>query len=411
MKVLIVTTQFPIISETFVTNHIAKLTQRGHETWVLALKGDESLLEAYNDIDQSKLILLQTKKKQFGLSAKLDMLWQLPKDSRTARMLFRITADRLQHKKGIGSINALLASPRLKKGMTFDVIHAHHGSSCIYATRLINSGFLQGSLIATFHGSDLNVKKTLPNKKHYSSVFDTAQICTVGTTHMKTHLDVCDFPEDRIRIIPMGVSTTKLEREKYQAKPTSETVNLITIGRLIDWKGIKYAVESVDILKSMGLNVHLNIVGDGDERQALEQLTKDLQISDLITFHGALPSFETIELLAQSDIMVHPGTINSKGQREGQGVVLAEAQSLRVPIVSTRVGGIPEAVKEGVTAILVEDRNPQALAESIALLAQDENLRTKMGNAGREYVEEHFDEDRIIQRWIELYHATANIEM
>jgi glycosyltransferase involved in cell wall biosynthesis len=142
-------------------------------------------------------------------------------------------------------------------------------------------------------------------------------------------------------------------------------------------------------LKQTFPELQLTIVGSGDLETELRQEVADRQLN--VIFAGTASATEIREHLARSWLFVAPSITAQSGDAEGLGMVFLEAQALQTPVVSFRSGGLVEAVEEGVTALLSEEKDVAGLADNIARLLENSSLRHHMGQAGRERVEQHFD--------------------
>jgi len=191
--------------------------------------------------------------------------------------------------------------------------------------------------------------------------------------------------------------TRKKIREEL--KIPENTMLVGTIGRLVWQKGLPYFLEAVEIITQSPITNHQSpvflIVGEGELRSELENLAKRLEISDRVIFTGFRKDVK--EILAALDILVLASL------REGFPMITLEAMAMGEPVVATDIEGIREQVINGETGILVPLKNPQALAEAILRLAQDKELRTRMGLAGRRLVEQKFDIREIIKQHEQLY--------
>jgi glycosyltransferase involved in cell wall biosynthesis len=151
-------------------------------------------------------------------------------------------------------------------------------------------------------------------------------------------------------------------------------------------KAVRYLIEAFALLRRrLGERVLLRLAGEGPESAKLEGLARELGIADAVEFagwleHDALPAF-----LNSLDVFVLPSTY------EGFGVSAVEASAAGLPVVASDVHGIPDVVRHGVTGLLVAPKDPQALADAIASLADDAPLRRRLGDAGRTYVSTHYD--------------------
>jgi len=159
-----------------------------------------------------------------------------------------------------------------------------------------------------------------------------------------------------VEVIPNGVNL-----ERYRAlerKPHTGFV-VITVARLERVKGIEYLIKSISIIKSQIPNLTCLIIGDGSERKNLENLVERLGLKERVKFLGEIPNEKIPEHLAGADCFVLPSL------REGFGIVILEAQAAGIPVIGTKVGGILDLIEDGKTGLLVEPKNPQAIADAI----------------------------------------------
>jgi glycosyltransferase involved in cell wall biosynthesis len=124
-------------------------------------------------------------------------------------------------------------------------------------------------------------------------------------------------------------------------------------------------------------------VGDGDQRSLLQQQAQRLGLIESVRFWGTISNHELPDFYAAADLMVAPSHPAASGDNEGQGVVLLEAFAAGVCVVATRAGGIEEVITNGVTGILVEPQNPEALAQAIAALLSDPARRAALAANGQ----------------------------
>ncbi|HOK65776.1 MAG TPA: glycosyltransferase [Anaerohalosphaeraceae bacterium] len=157
-------------------------------------------------------------------------------------------------------------------------------------------------------------------------------------------------------------------------------------------QAIQHLIEKISSVR-----VVYHLVGDGPLRAQLEELAETLGIKNRIVFEGALEQKGVLERLHQADVFL----LTSRD--EWLGVVLLEAQAAGVPIVATNVGGIPEAVLPGRSAILVPVGDAEAAARAMAELLQDPQKRIQMGQEGRKYVEERYDVDMLNDKLVRIY--------
>jgi len=200
-------------------------------------------------------------------------------------------------------------------------------------------------------------------------------------------------------VLPNGVDTglftprnSDPELCKKLGIQRSEDV-IVSACRLVGWKGLRYSLMAIKKLVERGFPVRYLIVGEGEERGNLEELVGTLKMKDHTMFLGSIKNADLPNYYSLAKIAVFPSI-----GHETFGISIAEAMSCGVPVVSTRVGGIPEVVREG-TGLLVPPRDEHSLAEALGLLLSDNELRKKMGGNGRRRIVENFGWDVIVEKF------------
>lgn len=201
--------------------------------------------------------------------------------------------------------------------------------------------------------------------------------------------------QDRIRVIPNGVDIGEFA-DVGPRTDRDELVGLF-VGRLDpDQKGLDVLIRAMARLPRDPL-LRLRLVGeDWGGAELMERLAQRLGVADRVAIVGKLPRSELVREFAESDFLVLPSRF------EPFGVVVLEAMAAGLPVIASRVGGIPEIVADGQTGLLVEPDNPDALAESLRLLCGDESLRLSMGRAARERVKA-YAWDSVVPRILSVF--------
>jgi colanic acid/amylovoran biosynthesis glycosyltransferase len=197
-----------------------------------------------------------------------------------------------------------------------------------------------------------------------------------------------DFPESahKIHRVYNGLDLSVF---KY-ATPGVKPVRLLTVGRLIEKKGFRFLIEACRLLRSSGFPFVCQIVGEGPEHDRLQEMIQGYQLADTVRLSGALPQTELVEMLSQSSIFVFPAIHDSAGDTDNLPTVLIEAMASSLPIIATRVAGIPEIVQHNENGILVPEKDPAQLADAIRVMAGDQALLERFGRASRRMAEEKF---------------------
>lgn len=189
---------------------------------------------------------------------------------------------------------------------------------------------------------------------------------------------------DHIHVVRCGVDLD-VYRPPAARPPRPTSVEVLCVGRLLRGKGLSLLFEAVAQLRSEGHSVHIRLVGDGPERADLEAEADRLRLSEVVHFEGAVGQDDIHRFYASADIFCLPSFA------EGIPVVAMEAMAMELPVVTTRIMGIPELVEDGVQGLLVPPGRVDALVDALRELATAKDLRVRMGKAGREKVRRDFD--------------------
>jgi colanic acid/amylovoran biosynthesis glycosyltransferase len=176
----------------------------------------------------------------------------------------------------------------------------------------------------------------------------------------------------------------------------------------VEKKGIEYAIKAIAKIAEDYPNIIYRIVGDGSLRESLEALVLDLKISDNVKLLGWMTQEQVRQLYDDSHIFILPSVTAADGDREGQALVLQEAQAMGLPILSTLHNGIPEGVLDGKSGFLVPERDVDALAEKLRYLVTNPEVWAKMGRQGRAYVEERYNIEQLNEQLVEIYQKLMN---
>jgi glycosyltransferase involved in cell wall biosynthesis len=190
----------------------------------------------------------------------------------------------------------------------------------------------------------------------------------------------------RVTLWRIGVDVSKYTAATHSHR---DKLHILVVARLIKRKGIEYLVKALPLVVASVPDVNLTLIGDGPERQPLLELARSMGVSDHVSIMSSVPSLG--DYYSASDVFVLPSIVESDGVTEGLGVTSLEAAASSLPVVASRVGGVPETVDDGVTGYLVEPQDVEGLASRVVGLLQDEEMRRRMGIRGRKKIEEQFN--------------------
>ncbi|EKE20461.1 MAG: group 1 glycosyl transferase, partial [uncultured bacterium] len=173
---------------------------------------------------------------------------------------------------------------------------------------------------------------------------------------------------------------------------------IITIGatRITARKGTNYLVEALGILAPKYPNLLLRILGDGDEKNNLIDLTKKMKLENFVQFLGRIPREETAPYYQEASLFVLPSL------NEGMSNAMLEALASGLPILATQTGGTEELVEDGINGFVIKMKDPKDLADKIEMILKDDGLRVQMGLASRKKAQE-MSWKNVAQKYFELY--------
>jgi colanic acid/amylovoran biosynthesis glycosyltransferase len=202
------------------------------------------------------------------------------------------------------------------------------------------------------------------------------------------------IPESKLRVHYIGVNLELFT----PSDNVSHTNVVLFVGRLIEHKGCKLLLEAMELVTQQCPDAKAVIIGDGPQRQFLERLARQRSIP--CQFLGVQPSNVVRDWLRQTRVFCVPSITAANGAQEGLGMVFAEAQAMGVPVVSFRIGGIPEVVRDGETGLLAPEHDCEALARHIIRYLQDEPFWQKSRREAIDWAKCRFD----------LYRQTRELE-
>jgi glycosyltransferase involved in cell wall biosynthesis len=241
----------------------------------------------------------------------------------------------------------------------------------------------------TAHGSDLHVDQTALDWKLSEAAFAV----TVSRYNRRF---VCerlgDHAAQRLHVVHCGVDPEALPaRAAEPPGPPGPPLEILCVAALRAVKGHRHLIEACRLLAAAGVPFRLHLVGGGPLQRDVEAHLARFGLEERAVLHGPLPRAEVLHRMRSAHVLVLPSVLDRQGRREGIPVTLMEAMSTGLPVVASRISGIPELVEDGVSGLLVPPGDPPALASALERLAADPGLRERLARAARARVRARFD--------------------
>jgi len=277
---------------------------------------------------------------------------------------------------------------RIRREFKPDVVHAHwwfpNGLVGTWLGRMSNK-----PLVTTLHGSDVRLARSVafsrPAFRHV--LHRSAAVTAVSRWLASEAQEVVSAPQPIVA--PMPVAT-----DLFAPGGQRQTDRLLFVGRLNKQKGIETLLHAVSRIQRP---IHLDVVGDGEDRESLEELARGLGIADRVHWHGALPQPRLADFYRGATALVVPSV------EEGLGLVAVEAQLCETPVVAFDSGGLPDIVQHDRTGILVQTVDAAALAAAITSLLDRPDRGAALGAAGRLHALATFAPESVAKRYADVY--------
>ncbi len=387
MRIGFVIGSYPEPSETFVSRKVEFLLAQGHEVVVFQMI---SRTGKQNSMATNPAIVSLQRNGRGRPRCALSVLHAfISAPVSTVRICARARNKRYP---GSGRLDRLIRYLQIAK-RKIDVLHVHFAGNLIPILGVRDVAGIPA--VVSLLGSDVTSADRARIPAYLQLIPPESEELIAACGYLRDEFVRRTRTRAEIHILPPEVPCAAFEREREEC---GTPCRLFTVARLHWKKGLLYAVHAAHELRRRGLPFTYDIVGEGDERPALEKAIEDLGLQQTVHLLGMKNPSEMPKYYRRADIFVLPSV------NEGAGGVLMEAQAAGVPIVASQIGGIPEAVQEGKTGRLVPPRDPVALADAIEELIREPQLRLELGRNGRVNAR-RFDTAVIGSRLVEIYRS------
>jgi len=281
---------------------------------------------------------------------------------------------------------------RARRAQQPDIVHAHwwfpSGLVGTWLARLSHT-----PLVTTLHGTDVRIARTIAmSRPAFRHVLHTSRATTAVSKWLAYEAQSLVSAPAPV-VAPMPVAT-ELFTPGSPAERSRD--RLLFVGRLTKQKGVDLLLQA---LKQLPAHLKLDVVGDGPELTALQDIARQLGVGDRVTWHGAQPQAALVRMYQRASAVVVPSV------DEGLGLVAVEALLCETPVVGFDSGGLPDVIQNERTGVLIGERSPDALAAAVSALLASPDRGLALAQAGRMHALSMFAPESVAKRYIDIYQA------
>ena len=281
------------------------------------------------------------------------------------------------------------------------ILHIYFGQIAVHLLPLIRAW--QNPSIVSFHGADVTVDMNKPAYREATlQMLNAVKLVLVRSESLRRALVDLGCDPKKIEIQRTGIPLDDFPfRER--SFPKNGEWQFVQAGRLIEKKGLPVTLRAFAVLLDQYPNATLTIAGEGPLLDGLQNLARELNIDAHVSFAGFVSQERLRDIYYRSHIFLHPSQIGCDGNQEGVPNSMLEAMATGLPVFATTHGGIPEAIENGVSGVLVPERDDSALAQALLSTVKDPSFLWCIARAGADSVRKRFDLDAQTQRLEDIY--------
>ena len=290
---------------------------------------------------------------------------------------------------------------RVLTGNDAQLLHIFFGHIAVHLLPLVRA-WRQPSIVS-FHGADVLVDmEKAAYRRKTKEVLDAVRRVFVRSESLRRAVVDLGCSENKIDIVRTGVP---LEEFPFQDRkfPADSEWRFVQACRLVEKKGLATTLHAFTHFLTRYPNAKLTIAGEGPMLRELQELTRKLRIDTRVALPGFVSQEKLREIFYRSHIFLHPSQTGWDGNQEGIPNTMLEAMASGLPVFATNHGGIPEAIENGVSGILVPERDHGALALALLATVQDRDFLSRLARNGANVVRNKFDQKKQVRRLEEIY--------
>ena len=368
--------RFPSFVQTFVHREAVEMVRQGMEPWLVSIRHPDDAGDVAEQIDADILYLPEPD----AIRAEIDAQIASERQDSSVR---RAVAEWRKKPDSNRVFEAAWLAPKLReRGIRH--VHAHFGGLAARTAWMLKK--LHGFTYSfTGHANDIFCDNDFPITNEM--LVRGAKLVVTETDFARRWMEEkYPFAQGRIARVFNGVPTDGFAPRA----PDGAVPRIISVGRSVEKKGFADLIEACRILRDRGRTFECAIVGGGPLDTILQTRIDRATLGNLVRLLGPRPQSEVREMLATSHVFALACVPESGGGSDNLPTVIVEAMLAEMPVVSTRIAGIPEMITDGETGFLVSPKDPPALASAIEKLLADPALATRLGTRGRQSAVEKF---------------------
>jgi colanic acid/amylovoran biosynthesis glycosyltransferase len=406
MRIAFLTQEFPCISNTFIFNQIVGLIDRGHDIDIFGRRiGNLNNVHAdfykYNLLRRMRHISIPRNYLCRTLKATLLLINPYTWNKATFNSL-----NFYKYGIRVASLTEFYTTLSFIKEKPYDIVHCQFGNFGIAALPLLQKGVINAKLVTSFRGADITKELELIPEA-YNTLFEVGHLFLPVCQVFRKKLMQAGCPENKIRVHHSGIACDRFVfAHRYREK--DKKTKILFVGRLVEKKGIQYALQAVARVLDLGRKISFTIIGDGPLRKELNQFVEAKGIGTHVHMLGEQPQEMVVNHLKSSHIFIAPCVTAKNNEQEGIPNVIKEAMATGMPVISTAHSGIPELVDDGISGFLVPEYDLDALVDRLTYLIDHPEIWPMMGEAGRNKIESEFNINVLNNELVDLYQCLLN---
>ena len=403
-SIVFILESYPIDSQAFITNQIVGVLKAGYQVKIAVnklnkIKGSsqESIIRTHNILDF--IYVTEVKSSNSIFKKRLALIGLMIKNISLLKSFLVILKS-----NSIDKLRLCYKLTGYKSLLKEELFHVQFANNGFFLVKLKALGLLskKAKIVTTFHGYDAHTtnKDVNDKRKQLASIFKYSNNIIVNSNYLKSQVVNLGCPKEKITNIGVAYNSDVFTFSKHK---TQEKIKLISIGRLIEFKGHVYGLKVIRKLLDLGVDVDYAIIGDGPEKENLETTINDLKLNKRVSLLGSKSQKEISNYLSKSDIFLMTSITDKNKRCETFGVVSVEAQAVGVPVVAFNSGGVSTTIKNGFSGFLVTEKDCNAMVDAILkLINNKEDLNTMRINASR-FAKQNFSLEKVVDEHVKIY--------